>query len=204
MARLNEQFPKCGRKPEAVVERPLQELEAQCAPKLEEPEPVHFVETDPMRARRLQAEHDAAWNAWLDARLDERFADERDSMVEIASIAPERARRVIGSASFVTRRGSGEPFVANGQLHCWRCSDVLKWRSSWAPTTAHTTSNEIAMRCISNGKIMQRAKDDEAQKRVEQGGWYVVTKNDYKRWLARQQQQPVGAPDEGGGDERRG
>ena len=41
------------------------------------------------------------------------------------------------------------------------------------------------MRCISNGKIMQRAKDDEAQKRVEQGGWYVVTKNDYKRWLAR-------------------
>ena len=33
-------------------------------------------------------------------------------MVEIASIAPERARRVIGSASFVTRRGSGEPFVA--------------------------------------------------------------------------------------------
>src|SRR5262245_27208515 len=26
--------------------------------------------------------------------------------------APERARRVIGSASFVTRRGSGEPFVA--------------------------------------------------------------------------------------------
>ena len=51
---------------------------------------------------------------------------------------------------------------------------------------------------------MQRAKDDEAQKRVEQGGWYIVTKNDYKRWLARQQQQPVGAPDEGGGDERRG
>jgi hypothetical protein len=38
--------------------------------------------------------------------------------------------------------------------------------------------------CISNGKIMQRAKDDEAQKRVEQGGWYIVTKNDYKRWLA--------------------
>ena len=112
VARLNEQFPKCGRKPEAVVERPLQELEAQCAPKLEEPEPVHFVETDAMRARRLQAEHDAASNAWLDARLDERFADERDSMVEIASIAPERARRVIGLASFVTRRGSGEPFVA--------------------------------------------------------------------------------------------
>ena len=51
------------------------------------------------------------------------------------------------------------------------------------------------MRCISNGKIMQRAKDDEAQKRVEQGGWYIVTKNDYKRWLARQQQQPIGAPD---------
>ena len=51
------------------------------------------------------------------------------------------------------------------------------------------------MRCISNGKIMQRAKDDEAQKRVEQGGWYVVTKNDYKRWLARQQQKPIGAPD---------
>ena len=50
------------------------------------------------------------------------------------------------------------------------------------------------MRCISNGKIMQRAKDDEAQKRVEQGGWYIVTKNDYKRWLARQQQQPIGAP----------
>jgi hypothetical protein len=40
-----------------------------------------------------------------------------------------------------------------------------------------------------------RAKDDEAQKRVEQGGWYVVTKNDYKRWLARQQRQPIGAPD---------
>jgi len=51
------------------------------------------------------------------------------------------------------------------------------------------------MRCISNGKIMQRAKDDEAQKRVEQGGWYIVTKNDYKRWLARQQQQPIGEPD---------
>jgi hypothetical protein len=51
------------------------------------------------------------------------------------------------------------------------------------------------MRCISNGKIMQRAKDDEAQKRVEQGGWYIVTKNDYKRWLARQQQRPIGAPD---------
>ena len=56
-------------------------------------------------------------------------------------------------------------------------------------------ATEIAMRCISNGKIMQRAKDDEAQKRVEQGGWYVVTKNDYKRWLARQQRQPIGAPD---------
>ena len=54
---------------------------------------------------------------------------------------------------------------------------------------------QIAMRCISNGKIMQRAKDDEAQKRVEQGGWYIVTKNDYKRWLARQQQQPISAPD---------
>ena len=57
------------------------------------------------------------------------------------------------------------------------------------------TGNRIAMRCISNGKIMQRAKDDEAQKRVEQGGWYVVTENDYKRWLARKQQQPIGAPD---------
>jgi hypothetical protein len=56
-------------------------------------------------------------------------------------------------------------------------------------------ATEIAMRCISNGQIMQRAKDDEAQKRVEQGGWYIVTKNDYKRWLARQQQQPIGAPD---------
>ena len=54
---------------------------------------------------------------------------------------------------------------------------------------------QTAMRCISNGKIMQRAKDDEAQKRVEQGGWYIVTKNDYKRWLARQQQQPIAAPD---------
>ena len=51
------------------------------------------------------------------------------------------------------------------------------------------------MRCISNGKIMQRAKDDEAQKRVDNGGWYIVTKKDYKRWLARQQQQPIGAPD---------
>jgi hypothetical protein len=61
------------------------------------------------------------------------------------------------------------------------------------PHTPQAT--EIAMRCISNGKIMQRAKDDEAQKRVEQGGWYIVTKNDYKRWLARQQQQPIGAPD---------
>jgi len=56
-------------------------------------------------------------------------------------------------------------------------------------------ATEKAMRCISNGKIMQRAKDDEAQKRVEQGGWYIVTKNDYKRWLARQQQQPISAPD---------
>jgi hypothetical protein len=37
------------------------------------------------------------------------------------------------------------------------------------PHTPQAT--EIAMRCISNGKIMQRAKDDEAQKRVEQGGW---------------------------------
>jgi hypothetical protein len=45
------------------------------------------------------------------------------------------------------------------------------------------------MRSICNGKIMQRVIDDEAQKRVEQGGWYIVTKNDYKRWLARQQQQ---------------
>ena len=48
------------------------------------------------------------------------------------------------------------------------------------------------MRCISSGKIMQRAKDDEAQKRVEQGGWYIVTKNDYGG--CKQQQQP-GAPD---------
>src|SRR6516165_5946388 len=112
VARLNEQFPKGGQKPEAVVERPLQELEAQCAPKLEEPEPVHFIETDAMRARRLQAEHDAAWNAWLDARLDERFADERDSMVEIAGIAPERARRVYRIGELRHATSFREPFVA--------------------------------------------------------------------------------------------
>jgi hypothetical protein len=86
---------------------------------------------------------------------------------------------------FMRGRAHGKAFTL-----CWRCSDVLKCRSSHTPQ-----ATEIAMRCISNGKIMQRAKDDEAQKRVEQGGWYIVTKNDYKRWLARQQQQPIGAPD---------
>jgi hypothetical protein len=43
------------------------------------------------------------------------------------------------------------------------------------------------MKCINNGKSMQRVKDDEAQK-LDKQGWYVVTKNDYKRWLERQQQ----------------
>jgi hypothetical protein len=56
--------------------------------KKEEPEEhLHYRETDGMAARRLQAEHDAAWNAWLDARLDERLQDERDFMVEAVGTA---------------------------------------------------------------------------------------------------------------------
>jgi len=39
------------------------------------------------RARRLQAEHDAAWNAWFDARLEECLGDERDFIIEDVGLA---------------------------------------------------------------------------------------------------------------------
>jgi hypothetical protein len=59
----------------------------------------------------------------------------------------------------------------------------------WTPDAELATAKKprVSMKCINNGKSMQRVKDDEAQK-LDKQGWYVVTKNDYKRWLARQQQ----------------
>src|SRR5262249_4693715 len=39
------------------------------------------------RARRLQAEDDAAWNAWFDARLEECLGDERDFIIEDVGLA---------------------------------------------------------------------------------------------------------------------
>ena len=103
---------------------------------------------------------------------DRRRVGDPDSVGEPSPCTPRQSGpdELFGSASFVTRRGSGEPFVAQ------RATSLLAMlgRASWAPTTAHISL-----------LLVERAKDDEAQKRVEQGGWYVVTKNDYKRWLAR-------------------
>jgi hypothetical protein len=48
---------------------------------------LQYRETDSMRARRRQAESDAAWNSWFDSRLDNRLADERDVIVEIVGSA---------------------------------------------------------------------------------------------------------------------
>jgi hypothetical protein len=82
VARLQEQFPY-GAPRHDILERRIPELKARCEPK----KPPHYHETDYMRARRLQAEHDAAWNAWFDARLEECVGDERDFMIEAVGIA---------------------------------------------------------------------------------------------------------------------
>ena len=52
-----------------------------------EPEPEPYRETDAMRARRQAAEHEAAWNAWFDTRLDQRLSDERNVICEIVAEA---------------------------------------------------------------------------------------------------------------------
>jgi hypothetical protein len=80
VARLQEQFPH-GAPREDILERRIPELKARC----QLDKPLH--ETDSMRARRLRAEHDASWNAWFDARLEERLGDERDFMIEAVGTA---------------------------------------------------------------------------------------------------------------------
>jgi hypothetical protein len=44
-------------------------------------------EPDAVLARRRAAEHDRAWNQWLDTRLDQRISDERDTVLEIVAQA---------------------------------------------------------------------------------------------------------------------
>jgi hypothetical protein len=49
-----------------------------------------------------------------------------------------------------------------------------KAHESSVRTSCSVTAGHV-MKCISNGKQMQRVKDDEAQK-LDKQGWYVVTK----------------------------
>ena len=67
---------------EDVLEKRWREKQERC-----EPEPEPYREPDAVRARRQAAEHEDAWNAWFDNRLDQRLEEERADLIEVVGLA---------------------------------------------------------------------------------------------------------------------
>ena len=61
-----------------------------------------------MRARRQAAEHDDAWNKWLD-RLDQRLEEERADLIEIVGLA-------LGEALDDARPGDGQRACSRARI----------------------------------------------------------------------------------------